>query len=159
MFLKPDYNVEKLEDIDFEALAKDGKSVLMFDLDSTVMPSHSGEFLPQTRELLLKLSEKFAVVIVTNNKDEKYLEKVRAVSDFEVIADAGKPSIKKIYEYLAKIGKTPQDAVMIGDRPLTDVLAGFLAGTTTILVDSITKDKESPVVRFVRKLERLVIAK
>lgn len=159
MFLKPDYNVEKLEDIDFEFLWQQGKSVLMFDLDSTVMPSHSGEFLPETKELLSKLSEKFAIVIVTNNKNEQYLAKARASSDIEIISHAGKPSVKKIYEYLAKTGKTPQDAVMIGDRPLTDILAGFLAGMTTVLVDSITKDKESPLVRFVRKLERSVIAK
>ena len=48
---------------------------------------------------------------------------------------------------------------MIGDRPLTDILAGILAGTKTILVDSITKDSEKLIVRFVRHLERLTIHK
>ena len=46
---------------------------------------------------------------------------------------------------------------MIGDRPLSDIWAGKKAGTVTILVDSISKEEESPIVRFARFLERLSI--
>ena len=46
---------------------------------------------------------------------------------------------------------------MIGDRPLTDILAGQIAGTKTILVDSITRTTEPKLTRFVRFLERLTI--
>lgn len=48
---------------------------------------------------------------------------------------------------------------MVGDRPLTDILAGKKANMTTILVDSISKDKEGPLTRFARFLERLTIRK
>ena len=159
MLIKPDYNVEKLEDINFAELKSLGKSVLMFDLDSTVMPSKSGEYLPKTKELLKKLQEDFTVVILSNNTKQDYINKVRAISDFEVVSHAAKPDTKIMLEYLNKIGKTPQDAVMIGDRPLTDILCGKNACVTTVLVDSITKDTESKIVRFVRWLERLTIKK
>ena len=46
---------------------------------------------------------------------------------------------------------------MIGDRPLSDIFGGERAGMTTILVDSISKDEESFIVRFARFLERLTI--
>lgn len=157
MLIKPDYNVEKLEDIDFEKLKKDGKSVLMFDLDSTIMPSKSGQYLPKTKELLDELQKDFTVMVLSNNTKQSYIDKVRAVSDFEVISHAHKPCTKVLLDYLTKIGKTPQDAVIIGDRPLTDILCGKKAGVTTILVDSVTKDSESKIVRFARWLERLTI--
>lgn len=157
MFIKPDYNVEKLEDIDFAKLKNMGKSVLMFDLDSTLMPSRSGEYLPKTKKLLEELQKDFTVVVLSNNTKKSYIDKVRSVSDFEVISHAAKPDTKIMLKYLKSIGKNPEDAVMIGDRPLTDVLCGKNACVTTILVDSITKDTEHKIVRFVRWLERLTV--
>lgn len=55
------------------------------------------------------------------------------------------------------MGLKPHEVAMIGDRPLSDILGGIRAGMTTILVDSISKDEESPIVRFARFLERLSI--
>lgn len=157
MLVKPDYNVESLEDIDFDALKSEGKSVLMFDLDSTLMPSKSGDYLPKTKELLKKLQQDFTVVVLSNNTNQNYIDKVRSVTDFEVISHARKPDTKVMLDYLNRIGKSVNEAVMIGDRPLTDILCGQNASVTTILVDSITKDTEHKIVRFVRFLERLFV--
>ena len=157
MLVKPDYNVESLEDIDFDALKSEGKSVLMFDLDSTLMPSKSGDYLPKTKELLKKLQQDFTVVVLSNNTNQNYIDKVRSVTDFEVISHARKPDTKVMLDYLNRIGKSVDEAVMIGDRPLTDILCGQNANVTTILVDSITKDTEHKFVRFVRFLERLFV--
>ena len=52
-----------------------------------------------------------------------------------------------------------ENAVMVGDRPLTDILAGQFAKTKTIMVDSITRTTEAPIVRFARFLERLTVKK
>lgn len=157
MLVKPDYNVESLEDIDFDALKSEGKSVLMFDLDSTLMPSKSGDYLPKTKELLKKLQQDFTVVVLSNNTNQNYIDRVRSVTDFEVISHARKPDTKVMLDYLNRIGKSVDEAVMIGDRPLTDILCGQNANVTTILVDSITKDTEHKIVRFVRFLERLFV--
>ena len=159
MFIKPDYIVDKLEDINYNELKEKGKKVLLFDLDSTVMPSKSGNYLPQTKELLEKLKKDFTVAVLTNNTNEQYLRKVRSISDFAVISHAHKPDTKALKDYLTRTGKTTDVAVMIGDRPLTDILCGKRAGITTILVDSITKDTEGKEVRFVRWLERLTVKK
>ncbi len=45
---------------------------------------------------------------------------------------------------------------MVGDRPLTDILAGKRANMVTILVDSISRDKEGILTRFVRWLEKII---
>ena len=50
MFLKPDYNLKNIYEIDFTELKNKGIKCIMFDLDSTVMVSKSADFLPETVE-------------------------------------------------------------------------------------------------------------
>lgn len=159
MILKPDYNVISLFDIDFIELKKQGVKAVLFDLDSTVMPSKSGVYPENVLELLNNLKQNFVVAIISNNKNKEYIEKVQAQSDFSVIGHANKPAPKVALSFLKSASVEPQDAVMIGDRPLTDILAGKLMGSKTILVDSITRETENKPTRFVRALERLVIRK
>jgi len=160
MIIKPDYNVESLFDISFDALKNDGVSIIMFDLDSTVMPSKSGVFPEKVLELFKRLENSgFTLSIVTNNSSIEYIEKVRKQVDFPVIENAEKPRTEKIKYFLSSLCKSPKEAVIIGDRPLTDILTGKLLGTKTVLVDSITKDTENKLTRFVRALERSVIKK
>ncbi len=159
MILKPDYNVESLFDIDFKEIKAQGVNAVLFDLDSTVMPSKSGEYPAKVIELLQSLKQNFVVAIISNNKNKNYIDKVQSQSNFTVIGHANKPSPKIMKEFLKSVNITPEQTVMIGDRPLTDILAGKLLGSKTILVDSITKDTENKLTRFVRKLERLTIRK
>lgn len=159
MILKPDYNVVSLFDIDFKEIKALGVNAVLFDLDSTVMPSRSGEYPPKVIELLNGLNQNFVVAIISNNKRKEYIDKVQSMSNFTVIGHANKPSPKVMREFLKSVNVSPEQAVMIGDRPLTDILAGKLLGSKTILVDSITRESENKLTRFVRKLERLTIKK
>ena len=59
-------------------------------------------------------------------------------------------------EYLKSLGFVPKQAVMVGDRPLTDILAGKLLGCKTILVGSINPHENLPT-KFIRTLERSTI--
>jgi len=159
MILKPDYNLESLFDIDFKDLKSQGINAVLFDLDSTVMPSKSGEYPQKVKELLDDLKQNFVVAIISNNKNKEYVDKVQKMSDFPVIGNANKPSPKVMKDFLKSVNVIPSSSVVVGDRPLTDILAGKLLGAKTILVDSITKDMENKPTRFVRWLERLVIKK
>ncbi len=157
MILKPDYNVVSLFDVDFNLLKASGINVVLFDLDSTIMPSKSGKYPDNVVALLKDLKQNFTIAVVSNNKNQDYIKKVQDISDFTIIGNANKPSPKIMREYLNAIGKTSQETVVVGDRPLTDILAGKLLGAKTVLVDSITKHKEGMPTRFVRKLERVTI--
>ena len=157
MIIKPDYSYNSIFDIDLDELKNKGIKVILSDLDSTVMPSKSGEFPAKVMEWINNFRKDFDFVIISNNKSEEYIKKAQSQCDFEVIGYANKPSAKAMKKYLDKKGFSPKSAVMIGDRPLTDILAGKFLGCKTILVDSITKHTEKPIVRFVRWLERLFI--
>ena len=157
MIIKPDYNLKCVYDINLDELENQGIKVIMFDLDSTIMISKSGCYRPETEEWLKEVNKKFTVAVISNNKSEEYINKVKNISDFTVIGHASKPNPKKMKKYLDSLGISPKEAVMVGDRPLTDIVAGKLLGCKTILVDSINAENENIPTRLVRWLERRVI--
>ena len=52
MFLKPDFNLKNIYEIDLEVLKQLGIKAILFDLDSTIMISKSGEYLEKTEKRL-----------------------------------------------------------------------------------------------------------
>ena len=151
MFLKPDYNLKNIYEIDFAKLKEQGIKCLMFDLDSTVMVSKSSSFLPETVEWFNTFIKGFEVAIISNNKNDKYIEEASKIAPCRVIGRADKPNPKVMRSYLESVGVEPCCAVMVGDRPLTDML-----GCKTILVGSINPKENLPT-KFVRALERSTI--
>ena len=100
----------------------------------------------------------FEVAIISNNKSEEYIANASKIAPCRVIGKANKPNPKIMGEYLKSVGVEPKNAVMVGDRPLTDILAGKLLGCKTILVGSINPKENLPT-KFVRALERSTIRK
>lgn len=158
MLLKPDYNLKNIYEINFEELKQKGIKCIMFDLDSTVMVSKSADFLPETVEWFNLFLKDFEVAIISNNKSEEYINNASKLAPCKVIGNAKKPNPKIMGEYLASVNIEPKKAVMVGDRPLTDILAGKLLGCKTILVGSINPRENMPT-KFVRALERITIRK
>lgn len=157
MLLKPDHNLKNIYEIDLNLLKEQGIKAIFFDLDSTIMVSKSGEYHEETEKWLKEVEEEFFIAVISNNKKLEYLEQVRSISSFQVIGNANKPSTKAMKKLLSKICIKPHEVVIVGDRPLTDILAGKLLGAKTILVDSINAENEGPATRFVRWLERRFI--
>lgn len=157
MILKPDYKAKTVFEVDFDELKASGVTALVFDLDSTVMKSKSGVFSKEAMDLFENLKKDFLLLIASNNKNKKYIENVRKQVDFTVVGCANKPNPKIILAFLKDHGVNPENSAIVGDRPLTDILAGKLAKMKTVLVDSISWFEEPGLTRFVRRLERLVI--
>lgn len=159
MFLKPDYNLKCIYDIDLDELKKQGIKGILFDLDSTIMASKSACYNDKTTQWLQLVQESFFMAVVSNNQNPDYIEKVRAISDFPLLFGAAKPKTGPVREFMKQHNVKAEETVIVGDRPLTDILCGKLIGVKTILVDSITADSEPLLTRFVRRLERCCIKK
>lgn len=159
MFLEPDYNLESIYDIDIMELKEARIFALFFDLDSTIMKSKSGKFAFRTIQFLNDLRTNFKIAIITNNKKRSYIAKTRSQIDVPIYPDAKKPKTDTLLKACRDLNVPPENVAMIGDRPLSDILAGKRANMMTILVDSISKEDENPLVRGVRFLERLTVKK
>lgn len=156
MLLKADYEAKTVFEINYDELREQGIKVIAFDLDSTVMKSKSGIFDEQTQQLFERLQKDFFLMIISNNSNEDYINKATSQVNFPVIGNAHKPCTKVSKEFLKSHGISINEMVMVGDRPLTDILFGKRLGCKTILVDSISWFEEKPIVRFARSLERIV---
>jgi HAD superfamily phosphatase (TIGR01668 family) len=157
MFLKPDFNLKNIYEIDLKLLKKLGIKAIFFDLDSTLMKSKSCQYSQETQNWLKEVDKDFFIAVISNNKSCEYINKVKSLSSFQVFGNANKPSPKLMRKLIKKINMTPKDVAIVGDRPLTDILAGKLLGATTVLVDSINADHENMPTRVVRKIERMFI--
>lgn len=156
MILRPDKNLKDIYEITPDMLKDMGIHAILLDLDSTTMQSKTGVFTHETLEWFEKFNKDFYMAIVTNNNKQEYIEKVNLSSPCKVYWGAKKPLPRTINKIVKGLFMEPKNVVIVGDRPLTDILAGKLAGTKTILVGSINK-KENLATKFVRFLERLTI--
>ena len=68
-----------------------------------------------------------------------------------------KPDVLRIKNYLNEKNYKTEECVIVGDRPLTDILCGKRLNCKTILVGSINAENEGAPTRFVRWLERLTV--
>ena len=159
MFIKPDYDIKSIYEINLEELKNQGINALLFDLDSTLMGSKTGCYTSKTLEWLDAVKKDFFIGVVSNNSNPEYISKVEACSEFPVVFNAHKPDIKVAKKFMEEHNLKAETTCFVGDRPLTDVLCGKNLGCKTILVDSITADIEKPIVRFARALERCCIKK
>ncbi len=159
MFLKPDYNLKRIFDINLDELKAKGINAMLFDLDSTLMASKSATYSKEILDWLEIVKKDFFVGVVSNNNNQNYIDKVTAISDFPLLFKAAKPKPDFAQKFMRDHNLEPKNTVLVGDRPLTDVWCGKRLGCMTILVDSITAETENLPTRFVRKLERICVKK
>ena len=114
------------------------------------------EHIKYTDEIINDAKEKANQII-----DEAVNEsgKAKEQTDVPIYSNAKKPHANTLIRACIDFNIEPKKVAMVGDRPLSDILGGKNAGMVTILVDSISKDDENFLVRFVRFLERLTIKK
>ena len=148
MILRPDKNLKNIYEITPDMLHKMGVKAMLVDLDSTTLQSKTGKFTEKTLEWFKQFSKDFYIAIVTNNKNPEYIETVEQTAPCKIYSNAKKPCPHVINQIKHGMFMSGREIVVVGDRPLTDILAGKLARTKTILVGSIN-DSENIPTKFV----------
>ena len=113
MFLKPDYDLKSIYEIDLEGLKKQGIKSLLFDLDSTLMGSKRGYYTEDTLSWLDSVKKDFFVGVVSNNNNPQYIEKVSACTDFPIAFEAHKPDIKVAKKFMEQYSLAPESTVLM----------------------------------------------
>ena len=134
---RPNETADSVFAIDYDRLWNAGKRALIFDLDKTLTPWQGETLSPAAKALLDSLTEKgFRIAILSNrnrggsNKD--FLTDV----PFPVVRNAGKPRSRAFCMLLDQLKAPATEAVMIGDRWLTDVLGANRLGIHSVRVRS-----------------------
>jgi len=158
LLVKPTRIVRHVTDINLEELWDAGIRGFIFDLDNTIMAPNTGKLEEDVSGWLQHIQDKgFKAIVVSNNPLAFYTQQAQQVLNMPVLGNAAKPRRKSLRKALEHLELTPNQVVVVGDRPLTDIWGGQRLGTFTILVDPLTKHQESGVVKLLRKLERLFV--
>ena len=152
---------DSVYEIDFEALYKDGKRIILSDLDNTLISYD--EFVPSTKnlEFFAMLEEiGFEIILLSNNipsRISKYVENLDVIG----FANARKPlniGMKKAFKATSKPYRK-DELIVIGDQLMTDVWGANRFGSYSILVNPIKKKTEKWYTKMNRRIEVKMIEK
>ncbi len=158
MLVRPTFIVEDITVFSLEQLRSKGIKGFIFDLDNTLIAPHTGVLKDTMREWLVLIGQEgFKTICVTNNKRPQYYNAAEKLINMPVIGHARKPARGPLLEAVQHMNLTPEQVIVVGDRPLTDIWGGQRIGAYTMLCDPLTKHTEPPTIQFLRKLERLFV--
>lgn len=153
----PKYTFEKVEDIPYELISRDGIRLILMDMDNTLIDSNC-EFSKELKKWVRNIKNKgVQLYIVSNSFSEKKVKKISKELGVKYFYKASKPStkaFKKVCDNFPDISK--KEILMIGDQLFTDIWGGNRFNINTVLVKRINK-KENLVSKIKRPIERLIL--
>ncbi|MEB3289900.1 MAG: YqeG family HAD IIIA-type phosphatase [Leptolyngbya sp.] len=108
---------------------------LILDVDDTLVPLRQAESDPDLIAWMARIKAVGEVWLVSNNINHHRIQRIAGALEVPYLTRAGKPSRRKLRQALEAMDLPPEQVAMVGDRLLTDVLAGNRLGLFTILVD------------------------
>lgn len=136
--LLADRAVNSVFDLQPQALAREGITLLLADLDNTLTPYSSETPTQEVRAWKQGLEEHGITLFVLSNS-----RKLTRVPNYcrslgvGCIRHAGKPKVKGFLEAMRTLDRRPEETLMVGDQIFTDVLGAKRAGLRVILVEPI----------------------
>ncbi len=108
---------------------------LILDVDETLVPLKQREVSPELKQWIASIREITPIWLVSNNLSHNRIGSIAKSLDLPYILGAKKPSRRKLKQAAAQMNLPVEQVAMVGDRLLTDVLAGNRLGMFTILVE------------------------
>ncbi len=145
--------------IDYDQLYKEGKRILIFDLDNTLISyrelTPSAELVDLGKKLILM---GFSTYILSNNHFSRLRQFIMSFPITDYGIHMGKPGIKKVKKYLKEKGLNDLDKIVfIGDQLVTDILCANRLGVYSILVKSIDRSSEHFYTRINRLRDKRIV--
>ncbi|MEL6319381.1 MAG: YqeG family HAD IIIA-type phosphatase [Cyanobacteria bacterium J06626_14] len=156
-FLQPDlvlgHSVIKLTP---ELLKQRNLQGLVLDVDETLVPMKAAQASDELKAWIAELKPHFKIWLVSNNVSETRIGGIARSLDVPYLSGALKPSRRKLVQAVNAMDLPMDKVAMIGDRLMTDVLAGNRLGMFTILVDPIVDPTVAVRRHPIRNIEVLI---
>ena len=152
----PDIYIDSVKELPVKDLKARGIKLLIFDIDNTLAPFDEEFPGEETAKLISSFMEAgFICCLLSNNRKER-VERFNERLKIDTIHRAGKPGVKKLRDFLDKMGIKPEEAAIIGDQVFTDIFCGRRLKIYSILTKPIS-GKDQLVTWIKRGVERLFI--
>lgn len=157
-YFLPDEYVKDIFQISPEALKEKGIKGIITDLDNTLVEWDRPEATPEIIEWVKMMQDAGLQVTILSNNNIGRVETFCGPLGTPFICEARKPLAKNFKKALASMGLQKEEAVMVGDQLMTDILGGNRFGLHTILVVPVASS-DGFVTKFNRMIERRIMAK
>lgn len=156
-YFLPDEFVKDIFQITPEKLKGNGIKGIITDLDNTLVEWDRPSATPEIIEWLASMRDAGILVTIVSNNNENRVKFFCDPHSIPFIHAARKPRRKPFKKALALMGIQKEEAVVIGDQLLTDILGGNRKGLHTILVVPVASS-DALITRFNRMTERRIMA-
>ena len=151
--LLPDYDFDTYKGVTPEFLKSIGKNCVLCDIDNTLVPydvpNPTDDVITWANNLL---NNGIKLILVSNNEKER-VELFNQPLGLTYLYKSGKPSRRTVKKAMSILKDNKQNAIMLGDQLLTDVITARLSGITAVWVPTIKK-VETPFFRFKSAIEK-----
>ncbi|WP_159886510.1 YqeG family HAD IIIA-type phosphatase [Paenibacillus puerhi] len=155
--LIPREQVNSIYEIELDTLWKQGYRGIITDLDNTLVGAKAPLATPELIDWLKVIGQiGFQVVIVSNNQRARVTKFAEPLS-LPFIYQAKKPTHASFRKALQLMNLQAEQAVVVGDQMLTDVLGGNRLGLYTILVSPIAIADEGFFTKVNRTIEKAAL--
>ncbi|MGJ7912213.1 YqeG family HAD IIIA-type phosphatase [Neobacillus sp. LXY-1] len=152
----PNEHVKSIFEIKPDQLKARGVKGIITDLDNTLVEWDRPSATPRLIEWFEEMKKNNILITIVSNNNE---ERVKAFADplqIPFIFRAKKPMIPAFNKALSQMELNKDEAVVIGDQLLTDVLGGNRGGFHTILVVPVAQT-DGLATKFNRFVERRIL--
>ena len=126
---------KSIHDIDAGALARRGITLMLADLDNTIVSYSAAVPTDEVRAWKDALKRSgIDLFILSNSRKPARARSFAEALAVPFIGHAGKPKAASFHRAMAEMGRTPAQTVMVGDQIFTDVLGAKNAGLPVLLV-------------------------
>ncbi len=126
---------------------------LILDVDETLVPLREKEVSEELRHWIAEIAKVASIWLVSNNLSENRIGRIAQALNLPYAVGAKKPSRKKLIQAATAMNLPIEKVAMVGDRLLTDVLAGNRLGMFTILVEPMIDPQIAARSYFFRNFE------
>lgn len=153
----PFKSVKRVQDINFEELYKNGKRVVLTDLDNTLISYAYDEPNEDMTSFIRGLETIGYTVIIISNSPASRVNRFLKALDLKGISYAKKPLKSGMKQALEFVDAKKEEMVFLGDQLMTDVLVGNRMNIETYLVDAIERKSEKWYTKINRTMEKFVV--
>jgi len=152
----PAHAAESLNSVDLDELWARGKRLLLLDVDNTLVQWHTDQCSLEVVDWTRRAKAKgFEICIISNTNQLERLAKIAKSIGAETVRGRFKPSRKMFRLALIKFKRNADEAIMIGDQLITDVLGANRSGIEAIWVRRL-EGKEFKGTSINRVMERML---
>ena len=124
--------------LDPKKLKEKGITLVLADLDNTLVPYKVLEPSPAAAAWMTALKgEGIDLFLLSNSRKPGRAQKFAQQVGIPYQGHSGKPKKAGYLKAMERMGRTPQETVMVGDQIFTDTLGANRAGVTPLLIQPI----------------------